>query len=190
MKPFAEDSRPIASQGKAELARETEKVEIFFDSIYASSANFIPTYPGGRTRTAALVPEVRMRRIGWPVTRLFQEYGSATSKPGVGGTGFSSTWAASLGSAKNREQKQSTCNTETLVYTTQVGSHAHSLKWSSILFHNIWIKNLCHTSKKKLFTKKLEYFSVIYERRIITNRFYAAANNGFFREHLGCFRQV
>lgn len=88
--------------------RDRKGWNLLWFNIYASSANFIPTYPGGRTRTAALVPEVRMRRIGWPVTRLFQEYGSATSKPGVGGIGFSSTWAASLGSAKNREQKQST----------------------------------------------------------------------------------
>lgn len=49
-------------------------------------------------------------------------------------------------------------NTETLVYTTLVGSHAHSLKWLSILFHNIWIKNLCHTSKKNCSPKNWNTF--------------------------------
>lgn len=42
--------------------------------------------------------------MGWPVTRLFQEYGSATSRPGVGGTGFSSICAVSLGS-EQRENR-------------------------------------------------------------------------------------
>lgn len=49
------------------------------------------TYPAGRQSTAARTPVVLRRSIGCPVTKLFQEYGSATSVPGftTGGGGFS-----------------------------------------------------------------------------------------------------
>lgn len=54
------------------------------------SMNHRQTYPAGRLRTAAFVAVVLIRRIGCPVTRLFQEYGSATRVPGfttAGGLG-------------------------------------------------------------------------------------------------------
>lgn len=54
------------------------------------SMNYKQTYPAGRLRTAAFVAVVLIRRIGCPVTRLFQEYGSATRVPGfttAGGLG-------------------------------------------------------------------------------------------------------
>jgi len=49
------------------------------------------THPAGRHSTAALMAVVRRRSIGCPVTRLFQEYGSATRVPWVttGGGNFS-----------------------------------------------------------------------------------------------------
>ena len=36
-------------------------------------------------RAAAFVDVVRIRSMGWPTIRLFHEYGSATSKPGISG---------------------------------------------------------------------------------------------------------
>lgn len=51
--------------------------------IRGQSCLNVRTYPAGRLRTAALVAVDLILRIGCPVTRLFQEYGSATRVPGV-----------------------------------------------------------------------------------------------------------
>lgn len=129
MKPFAEDSRPIASQGKAELARETEKVEIFFDSIYtqAPPISFQPT------------PAVEQGRLPWCLKCECVEL----ADPSPGSSKSTVPQRVSLGwvvqvspqpellpldllKTENRNNRLG--NTETLVYTTLVGSHAHSLK--------------------------------------------------------------
>jgi hypothetical protein len=48
------------------------------------------TYPAGKHKTALFVPDVRILNTGLPVTKLFQEYGSATSVPAMRGAILSS----------------------------------------------------------------------------------------------------